>query len=648
MTTAQGRELHNFSVVFGAMKELSLQDYNTDKHEGLVVRSSDPVSLYVHTTLGDSMVVFPVDTYARAYEIPRLFHTQQDLNEDRAADESTNAETTASSQLQPSQTLSELQTNLSAALFIFSPYNTNITIVSSIDGSPWDLSHSYVSSPLSGSSPSSLPTTISSSQSSPSSSSSSFSSSSSSSMQTVIIIEAFQLHKFPLNSSLVYRLYSKEAFAVVIAQTADPFSQLDVLCRDARLTLLDFVPPVSTAGKTFYLAFYEAMQFLLFFSGQANTTLDVITDKESHKATADSSGSGLIHVTSTSAAWVSASSPVTVFVRMNVCNDSSRESHHNVREDKTASAFSTTSSPSLTFSSLSSSSPTSSSSSSPLSSSSSSTPSSSSSPMNAECAENGFFLPSVDSYMSCKGTRTKDSTAKCNCTCPSVFQRDLNPLSFLAAQGLNLSSQWTRPASSVYPLLVGELYDVSTSIARAVDFRDAFDIIVNTNLSFLVFRQDFLNLNFLPAGMSLISSGLPTVCEGIDALDSAFTQSPFLEAACNVTVTSEKAASEDLSCVCELMPGTSLTFRPGSSGFITSYSSGKISSVVLTNVHAGGGEILFWEKDKEDTTRPLIAVIVSLCVSIFAVVALISGYMLVEMVSRRKHVRNTKIRPFVS
>lgn len=44
----------------------------------------------------------------------------------------------------------------------------------------------------------------------------------------------------------------------------------------------------------------------------------------------------------------------------------------------------------------------------------------------------------------------------------------------------------------------------------------------------------------------------------------------------------------------------------------------------------------------------LIAVIVSLCTAIFAVIAVISTFLLLELLRRRRQIRNTKIRPFVT
>ena len=62
---------------------------------------------------------------------------------------------------------------------------------------------------------------------------------------------------------------------------------------------------------------------------------------------------------------------------------------------------------------------------------------------------------------------------------------------------------------------------------------------------------------------------------------------------------------------------------------------------------AGGGKVE-WAEDDFDKSRPMIAVVLSLSVAIFAVVAMISTYMLMEIMSTRSNVRNTKIRPFLS
>ncbi|KAL5006672.1 hypothetical protein ScPMuIL_015478 [Solemya velum] len=58
----------------------------------------------------------------------------------------------------------------------------------------------------------------------------------------------------------------------------------------------------------------------------------------------------------------------------------------------------------------------------------------------------------------------------------------------------------------------------------------------------------------------------------------------------------------------------------------------------------------FTDSDDDDKafSEYRVAVIVSLCAAIFAVGALISAFLLIEFMKRRKQLRNTKIRPFVS
>ncbi|GFR85708.1 hypothetical protein ElyMa_006034700 [Elysia marginata] len=685
MTTVQGREIYNFTVTYGGVKEITLQDHNKNLDEGLIMRSNAPLSLYVHQTLGDSMVVFPVETYAMAYHVPRMSRVGSDV--DSNSDDSNSAsgstsssssgssssssssssatnsdsDTSRSAELKSNKTQALLQSSLNAALYIFSPHSINITILSSLDDSSWETASSLLSPTTISSSTTTIspPSKTSQSSSSASSSQSSSSASSSpqlsSSSQSLIKLEAFAIYKYPINSSLLYRLYSDGEFAVVIVQSPGALHQSHVICKGAPLHLLDFVPPFATTGRVFYLAFYDSLQFLLYISGRENTTLDIITDSESQLIRLDQSGSSSHHVTSTTAVWMSASLPVTVYTRLVICNDTAWVNPNASDSNPGISS----SSPLSTFS------PTIPSQSSTSSSSSSSPSSLSSSSANPVCAGNGFFLSSIENFFTCDGKNTTSSSGPaCHCRCPSVFQRDLDPLTFLTGQRVNVSasgassdqlsaqfSTWTRPSSSVYPLLVGELYDVNTAIARAVDFSGAYDIIVNTNTSFLVFRQDFMNLNFLPAGISFKSSA----CKDFISRDLSphlDTHSRFLDAACSdSSAESTVSGQNDSSCMCELMQDLSVFFS-SDGGIVTSYNSGKSSSVVLKTsqgegqVH--GGQIFYWEEDKEDTTRPLIAVVVSLCVAIFAVIALISGYMLAEMVSRRKHVRNTKIRPFVS
>lgn len=70
--------------------------------------------------------------------------------------------------------------------------------------------------------------------------------------------------------------------------------------------------------------------------------------------------------------------------------------------------------------------------------------------------------------------------------------------------------------------------------------------------------------------------------------------------------------------------------------------------------HAANGKspsynIFFQDVEEDDYSQEyMMAVVLSLCVAIFAVIAVISSFLLMEFISRQKQIRNTKIRPFVS
>ncbi|CAG5124004.1 unnamed protein product, partial [Candidula unifasciata] len=302
---------------------------------------------------------------------------------------------------------------------------------------------------------------------------------------------------------------------------------------------------------------------------QENTSLDLTTDTVSRELFLDHSGNFMTVVSRTSSAWITASQPVSIYIKMTLCSNAS--SH----------------------------------------------------PTNL-CAENGFFLPSVEHYFTCDGNLSKGG---CICTCPSFFQREMNPSNFHILR----NASKTRP-TTIYPLLVGELFDVTTSIVDSIEFKDADDVIVTTNTSFLTFRFDLGNLNFC-----LLGQRWEMFTESVDSEPSE--EKKHRQLAMN--------EPDSNQCSCEFFQD-SVMFAQVSGESDVKNSHGSSGRGKSRPGSGDGGEDEFWVEENDDTARPLIAVVVSLCVSIFAVIALISGYMLVEMTTRRKHVRNTKIRPFVS
>lgn len=316
-----------------------------------------------------------------------------------------------------------------------------------------------------------------------------------------------------------------------------------------------------------------------------NTSLDLTTDLTSREILLGPSGNSVADVFRTASAWMSASHPVSIYVTLTLCTNTSLV-------------------------------PT------------------------KICAKNGFFLPSVEHYFTCEGNLSKSG---CLCRCPSVFQMEINPNNLHFFRNASESLPTT-----IYPLLVGELFDVSTSIVTSVEFKDVEDIIVTTNTSFLIFRHDMANLNFLPGGATL--ANIYSLCAP-DSFNNVFhpcSQKGSLDSKSQDSKGRHRSElhMDGNQCPCKFFQDSAvfaiMNEETDPKYRVRAPSEGK------KNGAAGGGDDFMWIEEDEDTARPLIAVVVSLCVSIFAVIALISGYMLMEVMSRRKHVRNTKIRPFVS
>lgn len=174
------------------------------------------------------MIVFPIDAYARDYEIPRLTPMRN-----TTGGSSRNFE----------------NRYLNGALYIFSPFNnTSITIVQ-VHEAVESLSH------LPSQSPTISP-----------SSSTSFANAAFSSRN--VKLDAFEIHEHQIDTYIRYRLHSADVFAVVLVQTSNMFAENDSMCSRGKLSLLDFVPPYSARGKYFYLAFPNFTDFRVFILGK--------------------------------------------------------------------------------------------------------------------------------------------------------------------------------------------------------------------------------------------------------------------------------------------------------------------------------------------------------------------------------------------
>lgn len=157
------------------------------------------------------MIVYPTDALSREYEIPPL---------------------TSFSDINGSSNNNSLTNGI---LYIFSPFNNTTVTFTSLHNDIFSLQSSSTSS---SSPPSKFPSTN-------------------------ITLSAFKIHKYLLDSLRTYRLHSTSIFAVVLVQIHGAFSINESLCRNNSLTFLDFVPPFSTRGERFFIAFPNATDFTL-------------------------------------------------------------------------------------------------------------------------------------------------------------------------------------------------------------------------------------------------------------------------------------------------------------------------------------------------------------------------------------------------
>ena len=162
------------------------------------------------------------------------------------------------------------------------------------------------------------------------------------------------------------------------------------------------------------------------------------------------------------------------------------------------------------------------------------------------------------------------------------------------------------------------------------------------NTTYLPFRLDRASLSFLPAGTrlaQLYSACVPNVSaqggEG-DGVDND----------CDGYVDEEVENMEDDDGDGRIDEDTARDCQNAGDGGARAARSRDLQKAVAEV--AAPPQWPFADYEGEDSEMPLLAVIISLSVAIFAVVAVISIFLLMELMSRRRQIRNTKIRPFVS
>ncbi|XP_070182289.1 uncharacterized protein [Littorina saxatilis] len=255
----------------------------------------------------------------------------------------------------------------------------------------------------------------------------------------------------------------------------------------------------------------------------------------------------------------------------------------------------------------------------------------------ARCDVNAFFLPPVEQFFRCAADVSENS---CDTVCPAFWNS--GECALKRAMSGNQSSEASDSVKGVVmPSSSGSASEESRTWhvhheLNGTSFNTT-DACVLANATYLPFRLDLASGSFLPAGTrlaKLYSACVPNISAQGGEGDGADND-------CDGLVDEEVENMEDDD-------GDDRVDEDTSSDCADGASSRAARSGGLQRAVAEPGPPWFFDYEEEDSEMPLLAVIISLSVAIFAVIAVISIFLLMEVMSRRRQIRNTKIRPFVS
>ncbi|XP_076449999.1 uncharacterized protein LOC143286342 [Babylonia areolata] len=268
------------------------------------------------------------------------------------------------------------------------------------------------------------------------------------------------------------------------------------------------------------------------------------------------------------------------------------------------------------------------------------------------CDVNAFVLPPVEQYFRCVAHVRGNS---CDVACPSFWNSGACRKSAAMNASDSVDEDVDAGTGGVMPGLGGTVpggeaavtphddriwhvqHQSNTTSSSSSSPSDGTELCVTANSSYLPFRLTSAG-SFLPAGTRLARlyrACVPSISEqggdgdGVDNDCDGFIDEEM-----------ENMADDD---------GDGRIDEDTSSDCQSDVASRKTRSGDLQKAVADPAPVWpFADYEQEESEMPLFAVIISLSVAIFAVIAVISVFLLMELMSRRRQIRNTKIRPFVS
>lgn len=233
---------------------------------------------------------------------------------------------------------------------------------------------------------------------------------------------------------------------------------------------------------------------------------------------------------------------------------------------------------------------------------------------------NAFFLPPLEQYFRCYAEPSSNSCVR---ACPRFWGSQPCTPGQESAEGQKVGILEGQRSWDVYQ--TSNVSSLGTT-----------DICVSANDSFMQFRLDAVSATFAPAGTRLaklyracvkdiiakggLGDGIDNDCDGL--IDE--------EVENMLDDDGDGSIDEDTSAQC----ASDVNSRTPRSGDLQ-----RAVADPMTQ---------FYDYDDDESGMPLLAVIISLSTAIFAVILVISIFLLMELMTRRRQIRNTKIRPFVS